>query len=1018
MAKNRTGLFDKLVILHLLSTSILFLIIIFSYYYIEKRNFDNSLIRKSDLIRDLLEISCIDPIVKTIAYDRVDRSIKALYQANHDIVYIEMYDPTAHIIASVGNLPKTHFSVADISRLIQEHNGEIVGSGSTSNSNELITYLEVDGHSLGLIRVQFTRRYLYEQLKANIMFFLGVFILSIAATSLLFYFFTDTWVVSPIVTVSNIMKKYGHDELQTLLESIKKHNKKNIRDEIGVMSAAFERMISSIIKRKEEKEKAEAQYRLITENIEDVIWTMDMDMKFTYISPSIYQQRGYTVKEAMERTMEEVLLPDSLNRAMKLFEQKLTFIEAGDPRGWDSEVFETEQYCKNGTTIWASNNAKIFPGPDGKPAGILGASHDITARKQAELALIESERNYREIFNATRDGIFIHDADNGMILDVNKGMLDMYDCTYDEVMQGSLATFSAGIHPYTIEEAQKKVEETVQYGPQTFDWLCRKKDGTLFWGEVSLKYVEFPGKRYVLATTRDVNDRKLAEKSLAEEKERLAVTLKSIGDGVITTDISGKIVLLNKVAEHLTGWTNTEAVGRPSDEIFHIVNEQTRELCDNPVTKVINSGKTVGLGENTVLIAKDGSERSIADSGAPILDAKSEIIGVVLVFRDVTDKQRLEQEALKVRKLESVGVLAGGIAHDFNNILSAILGNINLALEYTSPHEPTYTLLAEAEKASLRAKDLTQQLLTFSRGGEPIRKTTSIAEIIKDSSTFVLRGSNVRCDTWFAPDLLPVDVDPGQISQVIQNIIINASHAMPEGGIIDIRGENITEGHAPPSLQNGKKYIVITIRDHGTGIPQDIIDNIFDPYFSTKQTGNGLGLAICHSIIMRHEGSITVESKPGTGTVFSIYLVASKEEIPDYPGKTPRPTVEICSKIMVMDDDVMVQDISKAILTRLGHDYQFAANGEEAVALYKNDYLSGKQADLIIMDLTIPGGMGGKDAVKEILAINPEAKVLVSSGYSNDPIMANYKDYGFCGAIVKPYQMKELKVTMQEALLR
>ena len=630
------------------------------------------------------------------------------------------------------------------------------------------------------------------------------------------------------------MKKYGHDELQTLLENIKKHNKKPTRDEIGLMSAAFERMISSIMKRKEEKEKAEEQYRLITENIADVIWTMDMSMKFTYLSPSIFYQRGFTVEEAMERTLEEMLPPDSLKEVWSLLEQKLMFIEAGDPRGWESEIFETEQYCKDGTTIWVNTNAKIFPGPDGKPVGILGASHNITARKEAEFALIESERNYREIFNATRDGVFIHDAESGRVLDVNQGMLDMFGCTYDEALHADMETFSTGEHPYTMEEAHKRVKNTVRYGPQIFDWLCKKKDGTLFWGEVSLKYVEFPGKRYVLASTRDVNDRKLAEKSLAEEKERLAVTLKSIGDGVITTDISGNIVLLNKVAENITGWTNREAVGKPSDEVFHIINEQSREICDNPVTKVISSGTTIGLAENTVLVARDGTEKSIADSGAPILDAKSKIIGVVLVFRDVTDKQRLEQDALKVRKLESVGVLAGGIAHDFNNILSAILGNLNLALDHTSSHDPTHTLLLEAEKASLRAKDLTQQLLTFSRGGEPVRKTTSIVEIITDSSTFVLRGSSVRCDTWFASDLLPVDVDSGQISQVVQNIIINASHAMPQGGVINIRGENVAEGHKPPILSDEEKYIVVTVRDHGTGIPSNIINNIFDPYFSNQ----------------------------------------------------------------------------------------------------------------------------------------------------------------------------------------
>lgn len=366
----------------------------------------------------------------------------------------------------------------------------------------------------------------------------------------------------------------------------------------------------------------------------------------------------------------------------------------------------------------------------------------------------------------------------------------------------------------------KKVKSTVLQNHQTFDWLARKKDNTLFWVEVTLRYTEFSGQRYVIAVVRDINDRRQAEKALAEEKEQLAVTLRSIGDGVITTDISGNIVLLNKVAENLTGWSNKEAAGRPLDEVFHIINEHTRKVCENPATKVISSGQVIGLANHTIMIARDGEERSIADSGAPILDAKSNTIGVVLVFRDVTEKQRLEQEALKARKLESLGVLAGGIAHDFNNILAAILGNINLAINYTDPHESTYALLSEAEKASLRAKDLTQQLLTFAKGGEPVLKTTSIAEIITDSSSFVLRGSNVRCDTWFAPDLLPVDIDPGQISQVIQNIIINAAHAMPQGGVIDIRCENVLNHHQNFPFLHGDSYIVVTIKDHGGRYPQ------------------------------------------------------------------------------------------------------------------------------------------------------------------------------------------------------
>lgn len=1016
MTKNRAGIFDKLFILHLICTTILFLIIIASYYHIEKKSYDDLLIKKSDLIRDLLEISFVDPIVNTIAYDRIVQSIEALYKKNHEIIYIEIYDPTAHIIASVGDVPDVHFNVNDINALRDQGSGSGISQSNKKDGKELITFLEAGGHNLGLIRIEFTRKYLYKQLKGNIMYFLGFFVIAIAITSLLFYLFTNIWIVSPIADVSKMMKNYGRDELHTILINIKKYNQTIGNDEIGVMSSAFERMVSSIIQKTDEKEKAEQQYRLIAENIADVIWTMDMDLKFTYLSPSVYQQRGFTVEEAMSQSLEEVLLPDSLEKVLNIFQRKKMFLETGALEGWKPEVFEIEQYCKDGTTIWVSSNVMIYPDSDGNPAGIVGTTRNIDDRKQAELALMASERNYREIFNATNDAIFIHDADTGKILDVNKGMQDMYGYTYQEAVQLDLGKLSSGVHPYTLEEAGGKVQKTVLHGSHSFDWLSRKKDDTLFWGEVSLKYVEISEQRYVLAVVRDVNARKLAEKSLAEEKEQLAVTLRSIGDGVITTDISGNIILLNKVAEDLTGWNSEEAVGIPSGEIFRLINKQTREDCDNPITNVIDNGQVTEFTVDAVLVARDGTERSIAESGAPILDIKGNIIGVVLVFRDESEKQRLEQEALKVRKLESVGVLAGGIAHDFNNILTAILGNINLALTFTNPNEEIYAILFEAEKASLRAKGLTHQLLTFSKGGEPVRKTTSIVDVITDSSSFVLRGGNVRCDTWFEPDLLPVDIDPEQISQVVQNIIINADHAMPQGGVIDIRVKNVLEQQDIPSSLLGDRCIVVSIKDNGSGIPHEIIDNVFDPYFSTKQTGSGLGLAICHSIITQHGGHITIESEPGKGTTISIYLSVSQNQLPESIDQESCLPISGHGKIMIMDDEEMVRNIGKAMLTHLGYEVEVAVDGEEAINMYEKNLSSGTQADLVIMDLTIPGGKGGEDAVKEILAINSEAKIIVSSGYSNDPIMANYKDYGFCGAVEKPYQMQELNRIVSEVL--
>lgn len=387
-----------------------------------------------------------------------------------------------------------------------------------------------------------------------------------------------------------------------------------------------------------------------------------------------------------------------------------------------------------------------------------------------------------------------------------------------------------------------------------------------------------------------------------------------------------------------------------------------------------------------------------------------------LFFMDVTEQQKMEKEMLKARKLESVGVLAGGIAHDFNNILAAIVGSLNLAQLDADLSDDTRELLSAAEKASIRAKGLTQQLLTFSKGGEPIKQAASIHEVIKDSADFVLHGKNTACKYNIPDDLWLVEIDKGQISQVIQNIIINANHAMPNGGIIQVRCENIDPLHDENvSLPHDKKFVKIIIADSGTGIPVNLIDKIFDPYFSTKQEGSGLGLAISHSIIKKHNGQISVESNPGTGTTFTIYLPASIQKLIQKTAESPLGLSTGKAKIMVMDDEKIVRDVAETMLNRLGHEVLLAEDGKQALELYKSHKTSAKPIDIVIMDLTIPGGMGGKDALQEILAFDPDAKVIVSSGYSNDPIMANCRKYGFCCALVKPYQFDDLTNVIHQA---
>jgi len=507
--------------------------------------------------------------------------------------------------------------------------------------------------------------------------------------------------------------------------------------------------------------------------------------------------------------------------------------------------------------------------------------------------------------------------------------------------------------------------------------------------------------------------RQEAVAALALEKERLRVTLRSIGDGVIATDTDGRVVLMNNVAETLTGWGQQEAQGKPLDEVFVIINEKTRQPCDNPATLVMASGKVVGLANHTVLISREGTERVLADSGAPIVDADQRVIGVVLVFQDVTEKHRMEEEFFRMEKLRSLGVLAGGIAHDFNNILTGILGSISLArLSLPDELEPRVRL-KEAEQATLRARDLVLQLLTFAKGGSPITENVDLNRIIRESAQFACSGSAVQCDFSLSLDLWLVHGDPGQLSQVVQNLVLNAVQSMPEGGTIRIQAENVAaDGNHP--VPPGK-YVRVDIQDSGIGIPPEHLPRVFDPFFTTKPRGSGLGLATVHSIIQHHEGHIGVNSQPGKGTTFSLYLPASEQKPEALPAREER-LHSGGGKILIMDDEELVREVMGQMLLKLGYTVSFAADGTEALHVYQQARDQGEPFAAVIMDLTIPGGMGGKEAIGQLLQLDPQAKAIVSSGYSDDPIMSDYRAFGFTGVIAKPYKISDLSAVLQQVL--
>lgn len=441
----------------------------------------------------------------------------------------------------------------------------------------------------------------------------------------------------------------------------------------------------------------------------------------------------------------------------------------------------------------------------------------------------------------------------------------------------------------------------------------------------------------------DITEERSAADQLWSEKERLAVTLRSIGDAVITTDRDGRV--------------------------------------------------------------------------APIVDSDGEIVGVVMVFRDTTEQLRMEEELLKMEKLQSLGVLAGGIAHDFNNFLAGILGNVSVARADIPDGTRVSQSLEAMEKAALRAKDLTQQLLTFSKCGEPVRGVTDLGSLILDSTEFALRGSKIEFDLRIDSGLNHVHVEEGQIAQVFHNLMLNAVQAMPDGGTVHIRATNTTLEPGNAYALGAGRYVRLSIQDEGTGIEAADIQRVFDPYFTTKRAGSGLGLglAVAYSIVTRHDGKLTVESEIGRGTTFVILLPAKT----DAPHAKSDPQVEIKrsgGRVLIMDDERFIRTLVSRMLGRLGNETAVPASGEEAVSLYRSGLESGQRYDAVVLDLTVRGGMGGRETIGELQALDPSVRAIVSSGYSNDPIIARYADSGFYGAVQKPFRIGEIEQALAEAI--
>ncbi|GFO54284.1 hypothetical protein GMSM_12910 [Geomonas sp. Red276] len=636
-------------------------------------------------------------------------------------------------------------------------------------------------------------------------------------------------------------------------------------------------------------------------------------------------------------------------------------------------------------------------------------------RRNAETIeqLAESEERFQTIYHNVNDAIFIHDSKDGTILDVNQTMCAMYGYTREEALKLSVHDISLGRAPYSQAEAMVHLERAAGGEVSVFEWLCRRKDGTLFWTEVNMRGAAIRGEPRVIVVVRDITARKESEEALKKNEEALKGMMEQMPTGVAWTDETGTFAYLNRCLIDWLGYT-IEDVPAIEQLLVRAFPEATyrgtvREAWNRALLAARKGYGAIPPVEGTAT-CKDGSRRHL------IINIRLVHNRFLYIFTDLTRWEAMQSEILKTQKLESLSILAGGIAHDFNNILTGILGNLSFMGLLLDPSHPARQSLGYAEKASLRAAELAHQLLTFAKGGNPVKKAVSVKELVKESLSLALRGSNSKAVVELPEGIDCIEADEGQMNQVFNNVIINALQAMPGGGTLTVSGENVELGEDSGVLLPPGKYVKISFSDQGCGIAKEEVQRIFDPFYTTKAGGTGLGLASVHSIIGKHNGKVEVSSVIGEGTTFTFYLPACHRS----PGDAAAPDGDAeqveapRGRILVMDDEEAIRLLTGDILNHFGYEVVACATGEEAVHIHQEAVEEGKGFAAAIMDLTVPAGMGGKEAAKLILALDPEASLIVSSGYSNDPVMASHRDYGFQAAITKPYGWTEIREALRQ----
>jgi len=752
--------------------------------------------------------------------------------------------------------------------------------------------------------------------------------------------------------------------------------------------------------------KSREQYVLAVRGSQDGIWDWDLKDNSLYLSPRWKEMIGYRDEELPNAfsTFEGHLHPEDSPAVMAHVDR---YLKGRIP----NYSMEFRLRHKDGTYRWILARGEALRDENGVAYRMAGSHADITEQKTAEQKLLESERNYRDLFNNSNDAIFVHDADTGEIVDVNRTACELFGYSVDELRSLSLADVSSNEPPYTQREALRWIHRAKNEGPQRFRWRAKNNKGVLMWFENSLVYATIGARDRVLVFGRNIDDRVKAE----EERERLLSAMEQVGEVIVITDPYGGIQYVNPAFEKVTGYGTKEVKGQ-NPRILKS-GKQDERFYEKMWQKIKNGETWQGRLINK---RKDGSLYTEEATISPVMDPGGGIMNFVAVKRDVTSEVELENRLAQAQKMEAIGTLAGGIAHDFNNILSAIMGFTELVEIDLPEGSRNKEDLGEAIQACRRARDLVKQILTFSRQTEHEVKPLRIDLIVKEALKMIRASTptsiEIRQDV--SMDLPTVIADPTQVHQIVMNLCANAVHAIQdEHGIIALSLDTIRVDD--PGDERSKKplpgeYVRLVVSDTGKGISPEIQERIFEPYFTTKKKGEGtgLGLSVVYGIVREYGGTISVESEPGGGTTFTVHFpVAEKSEFTQFAGeKFPLPRGK--ERILFVDDETPIANLAKKQLERFGYHVTIRQSALEALELFRRDPL---RFDVVVTDMTMPQ-MTGDELAVEILKIQPDIPVILCTGYSRRMSDRRAGELGISAFLMKPLTGQELAKTVRRVL--